>query len=70
MDNLVIILMFIIDLLPTSPVSKMLEKIELGGIVGFLNFFIPFDFCAFALEIWLVCVSAYYVYQHIIKKFI
>lgn len=57
------ILDIIIGILPSAPFRAMLSQIEGIDILGYVNYFIPFDFCAKCLNAWLACVLAYYVYK-------
>lgn len=54
----------LIDLLPSSPVLILILKIDSIDNLAFLNYFIPFDFCALAINSWLVCVGIYYVVRN------
>lgn len=54
----------VIDFLPSSPVLILLLKIDSIDNLSFLNYFIPFDFCALAINSWLVCVGIYYVVKN------
>lgn len=55
----------LLELLPMAPFRAMLSQIEGVDVLGYVNFFIPFDFAATCLNSWLVCVAAYYVYKYL-----
>lgn len=57
------ILDILLGLLPAAPFRAMLSQIEGIDVLGYINYFIPFDFCAKCLNSWLICVLAYYVYK-------
>lgn len=60
------ILDLLISILPAAPFRGMLSDIaESSGmnVLGYVNYFIPFKFCANCMNAWLVCVLAYYVYK-------
>lgn len=59
----------IFDLLPASPFQAFFaDKSEvLGDMLGWLNWFIPFDLCFKITELWVVAIAAYYLYIMIRK---
>lgn len=59
----------IFDLLPSSPFQAFFaDKSEvLGDMLGWLNWFIPFDLCFKITELWVVAIAAYYLYVLIRK---
>lgn len=62
------ILDVLISLLPAAPFRAMLSDLaESSGmdVLGYVNYFIPFKFCATCMNAWLVCVLAYYVYKYL-----
>ena len=61
----------IYDLLPDSPFQTLFDgKLGvLNGMLGWLNWFIPFDLCFKITEIWVVAIAAYYLFN-IIKKIV
>lgn len=61
----------IYDLLPGSPFQSFFaDRSEvLGDILGWLNWFIPFDLCFKITEFWVAAVAAYYLFV-ILKKII
>lgn len=34
-------------------------------VLGYVNYFIPFKFCATCFDTWLGCVIAYYIYKYL-----
>lgn len=54
----------LLSLLPSAPFILMLGKIDNIDVLGYVNYFIPFDFCAVCINLWLVCVLAYYIYKY------
>ena len=62
------ILDVLISLLPAAPFRAMLSDLaESSGmnVLGYVNYFIPFKFCATCMNAWLACVLAYYVYKYL-----
>lgn len=57
------ILDILLSLLPMAPFRAMLSQIEGIEVLGYVNYFIPFDFAAKCLNTWLACVLAYYIYK-------
>lgn len=59
------------DLLPDSPFQTFFtDKIDiLGDILGWVNWFIPFDMCFKITELWVAGIAAYYLFM-IIKKIV
>lgn len=62
------ILDVLISILPSAPFRVMLSQLaDSSGmdVLGYVNYFIPFKFCATCMNAWLVCVLAYYVYKYL-----
>lgn len=62
------ILDILISLLPAAPFRAMLSDLaDSSGmdVLGYVNYFIPFKFCATCMNAWLACVLAYYVYKYL-----
>ena len=62
------ILDVLISILPSAPFRVMLSQLaDSSGIdvLGYVNYFIPFKFCATCMNAWLACVLAYYVYKYL-----
>nr|WP_294677560.1 hypothetical protein [uncultured Blautia sp.] len=62
------ILDILISILPSAPFRAMLASLENSSgmeVLGYVNYFIPFKFCATCLNLWLGCVIAYYVYKYL-----
>ena len=62
------ILDVLISLLPSAPFAAMLATLSNDSgipVLGYVNYFIPFKFCATCMNAWLACVLAYYVYKYL-----
>lgn len=62
------ILDVLISILPAAPFRIMLSQIsESSGmdVLGYVNYFIPFKFCAICFDSWLACILAYYIYKYL-----
>ena len=62
------ILDVLISLLPNAPFAAMLATLSNDSgipVLGYVNYFIPFKFCAPCINIWLGCVLAYYIYKYL-----
>lgn len=62
------ILDVLISLLPAAPFRAMLSNLENSSgmdVLGYVNYFIPFKFCAVCFDAWLACVIAYYIYKYL-----
>lgn len=62
------ILDVLISLLPNAPFAAMLATLSNDSgipVLGYVNYFIPFKFCAICINIWLGCVLAYYIYKYL-----
>lgn len=62
------ILDVLIDLLPSAPFRIMLSQLANStdlNVLGYVNYFIPFKFCATCMNAWLACVLAYYIYKYL-----
>lgn len=59
----------IYDLLPDSPFQAFFADNTgpLYEILGWINWFIPFDICFKITEIWVIAISAYYLFMLIRK---
>lgn len=62
------ILDVLISILPSAPFRVMLSQLaDSSGmdVLGYVNYFIPFKFCATCMNAWLASVLAYYVYKYL-----
>ena len=62
------ILDVLISILPSAPFRVMLSQLaDSSGmdVLGYVNYFIPFKFCATCMNAWLACVLAYYIYKYL-----
>lgn len=65
-----ILIIALYSILPTSPIQSALAGAEMSAeILGWLNWFIPFDVARNITLAWLSCILAYYVYM-MVKKII
>ena len=58
----------LISILPSAPFRAMLSQLDNSSgmdVLGYVNYFIPFVFCARCINAWLACVLAYYVYKYL-----
>ena len=58
----------LISLLPSAPFRVMLSQLSDSSgmdVLGYVNYFIPFKFCAICMNAWLACVLAYYIYKYL-----
>lgn len=59
----------LISKLPQSPFSELLAGIGDIPFLGFVNYFIPFDFAVTALSVWAPCMLAWRVYRLVKRVF-
>lgn len=62
------ILDVLISILPQAPFRAMLASLSNSSgmdVLGYVNYFIPFKFCATCFDTWLGCVIAYYIYKYL-----
>lgn len=58
-----LVIMALYAILPTSPIQSALEDASIEGeVLGWLNWFIPFDIASTITLVWLGCIVAYYLY--------
>ena len=53
----------LISNLPASPFTGMIDSIGEIPFLGFINYFIPFDFAVSALSIWVTCMLAWRTFR-------
>lgn len=61
----------LLNLLPTSPTSSMVDKIQEINILPYINWFIPFQWALDVLIIWTTCINSYYLFiyaKSVLKK--
>lgn len=56
-------LCILISKLPLSPFGELMDSIGDIPFLGFINFFIPFDFASIALAGWAVCIVSWRIYK-------
>lgn len=57
------ILTALINILPASPFIAYVKYAEGIELLGYLNWFVPFDIFAVMLESWIACMAIYYAYR-------
>ena len=58
--------MALINILPDSPFQTTLNgEIYKLDFLPYLNWFVPFDNCLKITQIWIVAISAYYLYDSV-----
>lgn len=65
-----VLIIALYSILPTSPIQQALSDMVMGDdILGWLNWFIPFDTARNITLTWLSCIIAYYAYV-MVKKIV
>lgn len=55
-------------LLPDSPVQTYLKDLSIDAdLLGYVNWFVPFDIAFKMTAAWLLCIAAYYVYKVVVQ---
>lgn len=65
-ENLNNILAIVVQLLPASPFQFSLPK-EVEDILGYINWFVPFDLISNAMFVWTLAVLGYYAYMVVLR---
>ena len=60
------VLSWVVNLLPNSPFTAI-SNTPIAPYLGFINWFIPFDFVITTLTLWLSAIAIYYVYSVILR---
>lgn len=60
------ILTTIFSVLPPSPFT-IVDNSPLKPYLGYINYFVPFDECINLLQLWLVAIGSYYLYQIVLR---
>ena len=58
---------YCVSFLPESPFQQIEQDSEIAELMGFVNYFVPFDFAVAVLVPWLTAISVYYIYQAILR---
>lgn len=58
------LLLNLLSLLPGSPFATFIQFTDEYELLGFINWFIPFDFCVTIMEAWLSAIMAMYLYKN------
>ena len=53
-------------LLPDSPFT-LLENSAIAEYLGYINYFLPLDFCIATLELWVAAIAVWYIYQVVMR---
>lgn len=65
-----IIILALINLLPDSPFQTIIDGISYDvDFLPTLNWFLPFDVCAYMTLVWIHCIVVYYMYV-VVKKIV
>lgn len=56
----------VVNLLPNSP-FHLIDNSPIAEYLGYINYFVPFDFIVATLQIWLMAVGCYYLYSAILR---
>lgn len=56
------ILNVIFSILPPSPFN-IIDNSPIAEYLGYINYFVPFDEAINILQVWIVAVGIYYIYQ-------
>jgi len=59
------ILDVLLSILPMTPFKIMISQIDGIDYLGYVNWFLPFDFASKCFRAWLGCVIAYYIYKYL-----
>lgn len=57
----------LITLLPLSPFRSFLDRLDVSGYLGLLNYFIPVAEIIAVLQAWVTAITLYYVYSVIAR---
>jgi len=66
-DKISYVLQAVLLLLPDSPFVAITKDADIQQVLGWLNWFIPVSQMVAILEVWLVAVALFYVYQMILR---
>lgn len=64
---LIMIANSILSVLPDSPFSAFIDKMEEIPELGYLNYFIPVSEMIAIGETWLTCIALFYLYQAVLR---
>lgn len=63
LDVILDLLTALINILPVSPFIAYAKYAEDIDLLGYLNWFVPFDIFSVMLESWVFCMGIYYIYR-------
>lgn len=66
-ENFFDIIINALSLLPMSPFAQFLEAVTGFEYLGYMNYFIPFHAMAVVTNLWILAISAFYVFKFIRK---
>lgn len=52
--------------LPDSPFT-LLDNSPIKEYLGYINWFLPFDFVVATLQVWLAAIAIYYIYSAVLR---
>ena len=58
---------FLQTILPLSPFRPYIDKINLTGYMGYINYFIPVGIMVDILGAWITCMGLFYLYSIIMR---
>lgn len=61
------VILNLLSLLPMSPFMHLIEDLSGFEWLGYMNYFIPFGAMANVMNVWLVALTGFYVYQYVTK---
>lgn len=53
----------VLSILPASPFQALIPIMYDSDILGFLNWFLPFDTCLAIMQVWLTAIITFYAYR-------
>jgi hypothetical protein len=60
------VIIVVIGVLPDSP-FRLITNSEIGEYIGYLNWIIPIQQITAILQLWLVAIGIFYIYQAILR---
>ncbi len=63
------VIVWLLGLLPESPLRDVIDTINGFTFLGYLNYFVPFDFCLELFTSWLGAVLSYLTFTVIKDRF-
>lgn len=66
-DKLDYILAAVLVMLPDSPFIMLEKSSEINAVLGFVNWVVPLSEMVAILQLWIVAITVFYVYQLILR---